>query len=171
MEGKVDEKEDMNITSSGRRRSWGRESRRRSGAPFLLLNARPSEVRKGSVEESAVRKGDELVSHRFSGRRWPVALVATAGPLHHRRRYRERRGATSLFLTGSGFCPWVGWGYFETRWNEGFRGGIGRVTTPVGFNQTCSKNWPGLNPSELDPGCQTGIGIHFRQGWGQLSEA
>jgi hypothetical protein len=108
--GKVDEKEEKNIPSSGCRRRCGRESRRRSGAPFLLLDARPSEVRKGSVEESAARKGDKLVSHRFSCRRRPVAPVATAGPLHRRCRCRKRRGATSSFLTGSGFCPRVGWG-------------------------------------------------------------
>jgi hypothetical protein len=61
-ERKVDKKEEMNTPSS--RRRWRRESHRRSGAPFLQFDACPSEVRKRSVEESAMRKGDELVSHR-----------------------------------------------------------------------------------------------------------
>jgi hypothetical protein len=64
----------------------------------------------------------------------------------------------TVVRTDSGFVP-RGKGHVSiSRRNEGDWEGIERGRIPGGFNRTHPRKKSGLNPGELDPGCQTGFG-------------
>jgi hypothetical protein len=64
------------MPSSSRRWGWGREGGRRSGAPFLQLDARPSVVGKESVAKSTMRNA--MSSSSPVGSAADVSPIATA---------------------------------------------------------------------------------------------